>query len=453
MDATPQLNVGVSAGTSGSTISEDTIYRKITLRILPLIFLAYLLAFLDRINVGYAQLQMKTDLGFSDSVYGLGAGIFFLSYLLFEVPSNLLLERIGARMTILRIMVLWGLTSAATMFVSTPTQFYVIRFLLGVFEAGFFPGIILYLTYWYPSSRRAGVTGMFMFAIPVAGIVGGPLSGWIMSTMNGVAGYAGWQWMFLLEGLPTVALGVVCFLFLKNSPAEADWLKPDEKATVQQILSSDSGGSSSSHVPAGREFRQAFFDPRVWLLALIYFATACANYTFTFWLPTMIKGMGVTNVASIGWYSAIPYIFAGAGVLLLTRSSDRFKERRWHVGGALIVAAAALAATTLLQASLAASLAVLCFGAFFQFGAGIGFWAIPPTYLRKEAAAVGIGLVSSIGVVGGFVSPTLLGYIKEQTGSLSNGIYVIASIMVIGGLAVLFALPKTALRVGGTSAD
>lgn len=427
---------------------EDTVYRTITLRLMPLLFVSYLLAFLDRINIGYAQLQMKSDLGFSDAVYGFGAGIFFLSYLLFEIPSNLLLERIGARLTLLRIMFLWGLTSAATMFVSTPTQFYLIRFLLGVFEAGFFPGIILYLTYWYPSSRRGAVTGQFMFAIPVAGIIGGPLSGWIMKSMSGVGGFDGWQWMFLLEGVPTVVLGVVCYFALKNRPSEAAWLSDSDKALVQRLLDADAAGTAPAHASVSSEFRRAVTDPRVWLLAFIYFATACANYTFTFWLPTMIKSLGVSDVARIGWYSAIPYAFAAAGVLVITRSSDKLKERRWHVGGALIVAAIALAFTTLLQSSLVATLAVLCFVGFFQFGAGVAFWAIPPTYLSKEAAAVGIGLVSSIGVTGGFVSPTLLGFIKTQTGSLSNGIFVIVAIMVAGGLAILFALPKRAVRVG-----
>lgn len=428
--------------------NEDNVYRKITLRLMPLLFVSYLLAFLDRINVGYAQLQMKSDLGFSDAVYGFGAGIFFLSYLLFEVPSNLLLERIGARLTLLRIMFLWGVTSACTMFVSTPTQFYVVRFLLGLFEAGFFPGIILYLTYWYPSSRRGAVTGQFMFAIPVAGIIGGPLSGFIMKSMSGVGGYDGWQWMFLFEGIPTAVLGIACYFALKNHPSEAGWLTDADKSLVQRLLDADAAGSAPVHTSISSEFRQAVTDPRVWLLAFIYFATACANYTFTFWLPTMIKSLGVSDVARIGWYSAIPYTFAAAGVLAITRSSDKFKERRWHVGGALIVAAIALALTTQLQSSLVATLVVLCFVGFFQFGAGIAFWAIPPTYLTKEAAAVGIGLVSSIGVLGGFLSPTLLGFIRTQTGSLSYGIYVIAAIMVAGGLAILFALPKRAVRVG-----
>lgn len=448
MARSSHLHVDMPAGGNQLSSDEDSVYRRITLRIMPLLFVSYLLAFLDRINVGYAQLQMKSDLGFSDAVYGFGAGIFFLSYLLFEVPSNLLLERIGARLTLLRIMFLWGVTSAATMFVSTPMQFYVVRFLLGLFEAGFFPGIILYLTYWYPSTRRGAVTGQFMFAIPVAGIIGGPLSGWIMSSMSGVGGIDGWQWMFLIEGIPTAALGIVCYFALKNRPSEAGWLSDSDKTLVQRLLDNDAAGSTPVHSSVATEFRQAVSDPRVWLLALIYFATACANYTFTFWLPTMIKSLGVSDVARIGWLSAIPYAFAAAGVLAITRSSDGFKERRWHVGGTLIIAAIALAFTTQLQSSLTATLIVLCFVGFFQFGAGIAFWAIPPTYLSKEAAAVGIGLVSSIGVLGGFLSPTLLGFIRTQTGSLSYGIFVIAAIMVAGGLATLFALPKRALRVG-----
>ncbi|MFL9966963.1 MFS transporter, partial [Paraburkholderia sediminicola] len=223
---------------------------------------------------------------------------FFLSYLLFEVPSNLLLERIGARLTLLRIMFLWGVTSAATMFVATPTQFYVVRFLLGLFEAGFFPGIILYLTYWYPSTRRGAVTGQFMFAIPVAGIIGGPISGWIMGSLTGVGGLNGWQWMFLLEGLPTAALGIVCYFALKNKPSEAGWLNDSEKDLVQRVLESDAAGSPSAHASVATEFRRAVTDPRVWILAFIYFATACANYTFTFWLPTMIKSLG--SATSVG---------------------------------------------------------------------------------------------------------------------------------------------------------
>jgi D-galactonate transporter len=429
--------------------SLDPLYRKITLRILPLLFLCYLFAFLDRINIGYAKLEMSSDLGFSEAVYGLGAGIFFFSYLLFEVPSNMLLERIGARLTMLRILVLWGMTSAATMFVSSPTQFYVARFLLGIFEGGFFPGIILYLTYWFPSSRRGRVTGMFMFAVPVAGIVGGPVSGLIMTAMDGMHGMRGWQWMFLLEGIPSISLGFICYFFLADNPAKATWLSAAEKAGVMADLAAEKDNRNGSvHGHAAGRFRAAVTDGRVWILALIYFSAACANYAFTFWLPTMIKSLGVGSLALIGWYSAIPYLFAGFGVLGITWSSDRFRERRWHVAGSLILSAAALSLTTFTTDSLAVSIALLCFVAFFEFGAAILFWAIPPTYLSKEAAPVGIALVSSIGVVGGFVSPTLLGYVKSLTGRLDYGIHMVAGIMVIGGLMTLVALPSKALKVG-----
>lgn len=432
-----------------SVAAEQAVYRKITTRLVPLLFLAYLLAFLDRINVGYAKLQMSADLGFSEAVYGLGAGIFFVSYLLFEIPSNLWLERVGVRITMLRIMVLWGLVSASTMFVSTPEQFYFVRLLLGVCEAGFFPGIILYLTYWFPSSRRGKVTGQFMFAIPVAGIIGGPISGWIMSSMNGIHGLSGWQWMFLIEGLPTVLLGCVCYLLLANKPAEATWLSDKEKQLVIDAMAKDADASPAvMHTGTLSKLRLAFSDSKIWLLAFIYFTTACANYTFTFWLPTIIKELGVTEVSHIGALSAIPYIFAALGVLFVSASSDRRKERRWHVGGSLILGALGLASTPFLNNSLAATLTVLSFVGFFQFGAGIAYWAIPSTYLNKSTAAVGIGMVSSIGIIGGFVSPALLGLIKDLTGSLDNGIIAIAVLMLAGGLAILLALPARAVRVG-----
>lgn len=432
-----------------SLVSENAVYRKITLRLVPLLFLSYLLAFLDRINVGYAKLQMSVDLGFSEAVYGLGAGIFFITYVMFEVPSNLWLERVGVRVTMLRIMVLWGLVSASTMFVTTAEQFYIVRLLLGICEAGFFPGIILYLTYWFPSTRRGKVTGQFMFAIPVAGIIGGPISGWIMSSMDGLHGLEGWQWMFLLEGLPTVLLGVVCYFLLANRPSEASWLSEAEKQIVLAGLAKDSDTAS----PGGdtgilRKLKLALTDPKVWLLAFICFALACANYTLTFWMPTIIKGLGVTDISTIGYLSAIPYVTAGLGVLLITASSDRRKERRWHVGGSLILAAIALAITPFLSNSLIATLAVLSFAAFFQFGAGMAFWAIPPTYLTKAAAAVGIGMVSSIGVTGGMVSSALVGFIKNFTGSLDYGLWTIALIALAGGLATLLVLPAKAVRVG-----
>lgn len=430
--------------------TENEVYRKITRRVMPLLFGAYLFAFLDRINVSYAQLQMKVDLGFSDAIYGLGAGIFFLGYLLFEVPSNILLERIGARLTLLRIMVLWGLTSAATMFVSTPMQFYVARFMLGIFEAGFFPGIILYLTYWYPSSRRAAATGQFMFAVPVAGIVGGPLAGWIMSSMDKVAGLGGWQWAFLIEGMPAALFGLVCFLLLRDRPSEAAWLTDAEKELVESVLIADRGGAAQSRGSVRHQLRKALTDIQVWVLTFIYFTCACASYVFTFWLPTMIKDLGVGDIVRIGWYAAIPSAFGGAGIILITRSSDRFRERRWHIGGSLIIAAIALLATTITPSSIAVGLAVFCVCGFFVLGASIAYWTLPPTYLSPDASAVGIALISSIGVIGGFAGPTILGFTKNATGGFTLGICIVAAITIAGGLVTLFALPRSATRVGAS---
>jgi D-galactonate transporter len=428
-------------------MDEAETYRKITRRILPLLFLGYLFAFLDRINIGYAQLQMKSDLGFSDATYGLGAGIFFLSYLLFEIPSNVLLERIGARLTLLRIMVLWGLASAGTMFVATPTEFYVARFLLGLFEAGFFPGIILYLTYWYPSTRRAAVTGQFMFAVPVAGMIGGPLSGWVMSSLDQVGGMAGWRWIFLVEGLPTVLLGVVCYFTLRDRPADAAWLTDVEKALIARNLMADQQGHAGRKVA----LYDLLGDPQVWVLVFVYFACAVASYSFTFWLPAMIKALGIEGFAQIGWWSALPYAFGGAGVLLITRSSDRRRERRWHVGGSLIVAALLLAATAVFSGSRVLDLAILCVCAFFLLGSVIAYWSLPPTYLDAKAAPAGIALISSVGVIGGFVGPTIFGFTKDATGDFAAGIYVVAAIMIAGGVVTLVTLAKGATRVGAAA--
>ncbi|MDR6860736.1 MFS transporter [Variovorax guangxiensis] len=290
-----------SGATRASRSEQDAIWARINWRIVPVILVAYIMAFLDRVNVGYAKLTMQQDLQFSDAVYGLGAGIFFLTYLLFEVPSNLWMEKVGARKTFLRIMVLWGLTSASTAWVSTPLHFYIVRLLLGVFEAGFFPGIILYLTYWYPSSRRGRITGLFLLGIPITGVIGGPLSGWMLKTFDGVGGWHGWQWMFLLEGLPTALIGVIVYLLLPNNPEEAGWLDPREKAIIRQVMKGDRTGHSQPHKHG--KLKAAIADPKTWVLAFVYFACACAVYTVTFWLPTMIKALGITDVALIGWYA------------------------------------------------------------------------------------------------------------------------------------------------------
>ncbi|MBP7657518.1 MAG: MFS transporter, partial [Pseudoxanthomonas sp.] len=354
-----------------------------------------------------------------------------------------------ARLTFLRIMVLWGLTSAATAFVTEAWHFYVIRLLLGMFEAGFFPGIILYLTYWYPSHRRGRVTGLFLFGMPVTGVLGGPLSGMIMGGMEGLGGMHGWQWMFIVEGLPCVLLGLLLYRLLPNKPNEAPWLNDSEKVLVQSVLDAD----HKVDVKPGHhgKLAAALADPKTYVLAFIYFCCACAVYTVTFWLPTMIKGLGITSIGAIGWITAVPYIFGSIGVLVISRSSDRFKERRWHVGGTLVVGAAALFATSFLGTAFTPVMVLLCIAAFFIFGGGSLFWSIPPTYLSREAAASGIAVISSLGILGGFVSPTLIGWIKGATGSIQMGLGALTALVIVGGLTILIGLPKSAVRVGAAA--
>ena len=322
------------------------VYRRVSLRLIPFLFICYVAAYLDRINIGFAQLQMKADLGFSDAVYGLGAGIFFFGYALFEVPSNLLLVRIGARKTLLRIMVLWGLTSAGMMFVTTPTQLYIARFLLGLFEAGFFPGIILYFTYWYPSGMRAKIIALFMSGMAVAGIVGGPLSGWIMNDMAGINGWAGWQWMFLIEGLPAVALGVMAWFLLEDRPGQAKWLSQREKDIIERTLQQDQRDLGPAHHGS---LAGAMRDPKIYILAFAYFTFIAGTYVITFWLPTIVKSFGVSDPLRIGMLTAIPYIIGAIGMVVLSRHSDRTRERRWHAAGAAFLGGAGLVAATFLS--------------------------------------------------------------------------------------------------------
>jgi D-galactonate transporter len=440
------IRPGVTGAAPTAAPEEDAVWSKITWRVMPVILIAYSMAFLDRINVGYAKLTMQQDLQFSDAVYGLGAGIFFITYLIFEVPSNLWLEKIGARLSFLRIMVLWGLTSAATAWVATPTQFYIVRLLLGVFEAGFFPGVILYLTYWYPSHRRGRVTGLFLFGMPITGAIGGPLSGWIMKNWDGVSGWHGWQWLFVLEGIPTVLIGFIVYFLLANKPAEAKFLSEHEKRVVVRVMDADQKGAAVPHHHG--KLAAAFADPKTWVLAFVYFVCAAAVYTLTFWMPTMVKALGVKDIASIGWYTSIPFVCGSIAVLVLSRSSDHFKERRMHVAIPLMLGVMALYATAFLTDSFVPAMVMLSVAAALIFGGGALFWSIPPTYLSREAAATGIAVISSLGILGGFVSPTLIGYVKTVTGSINNGLLVMTLLTCAGGLTLLLAVPKSALRVG-----
>ncbi|MET0980574.1 MAG: MFS transporter [Telluria sp.] len=419
------------------------VYRRVSLRLIPFLFICYVAAYLDRINIGFAQLQMKADLGFSDAVYGLGAGIFFFGYALFEVPSNLLLERIGARKTLLRIMVLWGLTSAGMMFVTTPTQLYVARFLLGLFEAGFFPGIILYFTYWYPSGMRAKIIALFMSGMAVAGIIGGPLSGWIMNDMAGINGWAGWQWMFLIEGLPAVALGVMAWFLLEDRPGQAKWLSQREKDIIERTLQQDQRDLGPAHHGS---LVGAMRDPKIYILAFAYFTFIAGTYVITFWLPTIVKSFGVSDPLRIGMLTAIPYIIGAIGMVVLSKHSDRTRERRWHAAGAAFLGGAGLVAATFLSDNLALALVALSFATIGILATMPLFWAMPTAYLSGPAAAGGIALINSLGLIGGFVSPFVIGWFKTATGRVDYGLYFVTALMVLGAIVLLIGVPAKALR-------
>lgn len=394
--------------------------------------LCYGVAYLDRVNVGFAKLQMLEDLGFSDTVYGLGAGLFFIGYFIFEVPSNVILYRVGARIWIGRIMITWGLISAAFVFVSSPAVFYTMRFLLGAAEAGFYPGIILYLTCWYPSDRRARVITVFMTAIPISGIFGGPLSGWIMSSMVGYAGWTGWQWMFLIEALPAVVLGVAAMLYLDNDIASATWLTPDEKALLEANLARDRA-SVADH----GSLTALFADRRVWHMCAIYFAVVMGQYGLTFWLPTLIQVSGASGVLEVGLLTAIPYAGAGLAMIWLGRSADRHRERRWHLAVPLLAGAVGVALSAAYGNATWPAVLCLTLAAAGALSAAPLFWSLPTAFLGGMAAAAGIATINSVGNLAGFVSPYMVGWLRDTTGSTETGMYLLAGILVLGATGVL----------------
>jgi D-galactonate transporter len=414
----------------------DQLYSHVSRRLMPFLFLCFVAAYLDRVNVGFAKLQMQAELQFSDAVYGVGAGIFFIGYFLFEVPSNLLMTRTGARIWIARIMISWGLISSALMFTTSAASFYVLRFLLGVAEAGFFPGIILYLTYWYPAQRRARMVALFMSGVAVAGVVGGPLSGWIMKACAGLNGWSGWQWLFLLEGLPSVLLGVWTLFYLDDGIRAARWLSEDDKLALERELAGER--SQQQHLPLGRLFGSA----RVWLLALVYFLCVMGLYGVSFWLPQLIKNSGVTDVLNIGLLSAVPYGVAAVTMVLAARHSDRTGERRWHTALAALAGALGLVAATIYSDNTAIALAALSVATAGILSTFPIFWSLPTAMLGGAAAAAGIAMINSVGNLAGFVAPYLVGTIRDATGSTASGIYLIAASLAAGALLVVAAVRR-----------
>lgn len=416
-----------------TSVDEASVYRKVTWRIVPFLMLCYVVAYLDRVNVGFAKLQMLSDLKFSDTVFGLGAGVFFLGYFLFEVPSNILLHKVGARRWIARIMITWALISGAFMFVTTPLSFYVMRFLLGLAEAGFFPGIILYLTYWFPAQRRARMVCTFMTAIPIAGLIGGPLSGWIMERFAGVNGYAGWQWLFVLEAVPAIILGIVVLLYLDDGIRSAKWLNESEKRVLEAHIEKEAEAKVGHP-----SLRAMFADPRVWLMALIYFCCVMGQYGLTFWLPSLIKTAGIKGVLNIGMFTAIPYAAAMVTMLYLGYSSDKHGERRWHLViplllGAIGLVGSALAGTTNTEVAIV----FLCIAAAGVLSSAPLFWSLPTAFLHGMAAAAGIAAINSVGNLAGFISPFLIGAIKDLTQSTDIAMYMLAGVLVAGAVIVM----------------
>lgn len=407
------------------------LYARVTGRLIPLLFSCYVAAYLDRVNIGFAKLQMLHDLRLSETIYGLGAGIFFIGYFLFEIPSNIILHRVGARLWIARVMLTWAVISAAMLFVKSPTAFYVLRFLLGVAEAGFFPGVILYLTYWYPSSRRAGILALFMTGIPVAGLIGGPISGWILHDMAGVRGLAGWQWLFLIEAVPSFLLGLAVLRYLDDGIAGARWLTDEEKALLARSIAEDQTLVSS------HSLRDGLTNRRVWLLSAIYFCLIAGLYGAGFWLPTLIQRTGVESALTIGILTIVPNATAAVAMVAISRRSDRTRERRWH----LITPALIGATGWLLTVRFGTDTAIAVSGMSLAM-AGVTtslsqFWCLPTAMLAGAAAATGIALVNSIGNLAGFLGPWVMGWLVDRTGSTDTGVIVLAGVMAIGSLLVL----------------
>lgn len=433
------------------TPTESAVVAKLTRRLIPFLFLLYIVAYIDRINVGFAKLQMSTQLHFNEQVYGLAAGIFFAGYFFFQIPSNLILKRVGARRWIALLMVVWGAISASMMLVTTARSFYAFRFALGVAEAGFFPGVILYLRSWFPAAARARTIALFMTAAALAGVIGGPISGYVLS-MEHTGNLAGWQWLFLLEGLPAILLGAVVYFRLPDNPADATWLNAEDRAWLLQSLQQENETHSAADLstpqgaPQQRRWWDAFLNPTVLLLSVIYFGLNTSSYGISLWLPSMVKGISSAGNFKVGIISALPYIVAAIGMVIVGRHSDRTGERRWHVAtpalaGAFAFLAAAYSTSTLV---VVAALCVAVLGTFAMLGP---FWAIPTSMLNAATASAGIAFINSIGNLGGFAGPYILGLTRNSSGNFKSGLLVLAAAMMLcAGLAILIRIPRAELH-------
>jgi ACS family tartrate transporter-like MFS transporter len=431
-----QSAAAIASSTTKSEIETSTI-RTISWRLIPFLVLAYFFSYLDRVNLGFAALTMNAELKFSPTIFAWGAGIFFIGYFIFEVPSNLALEKFGASRWIARIMVSWGIVSACMALVTGVASFYGLRFLLGVAEAGFFPGIILYLTYWYPAEYRGRFLAAFAIAVPVSTVIGAPISGLLLG-LDGAMGLKGWQWLFIIEGVPAVLLGIVTWFYLTDRPEKADWLTPQQKTWLASRLAAENAAKQAAqHLTLG----QALTSPKVIMLSLIYFGFVGALYGMQFWLPQIVKAFGLSN-AQTGFVTAIPYLFGTIAMILWARHSDASRERVMHVGAPLLLTAAALAASSTIADPFLTMvvLTVAAIGVFCTFGV---FWTLPTAWLSGAAAAGAIALINSVGNLAGFAGPYLIGWVKEATGNTSTGLLVLALLPLIGGVMVFLGGHET----------
>lgn len=445
-----QTDGGPAPAAQSGDAFEDATFRRVVWRLVPLLFLGYFMAYLDRVNVGFAKLQMASDLHLSDEVYGFGAGIFFLGYVFFEVPSNLVLQRVGARKWIARIMITWGLISASFMFADqmhwgpvsaafgttdAEFSFYVLRLLLGIAEAGFYPGVILYLTFWFPAHRRAHVVALFITAVPLTGVIGNPLNGAIMQFLDGAHGMRGWEWLFLVEGIPSVVLGLVVLAMLPDGPQSAKWLSSQERSLIERRIAEEEGSKAGgSH---RSQFREILFDVRIWVLAFAYMCASAGSYATTFWGPTIIQEAGIAadDFLQIGLLMMAPYCFSAVCIVLWARHSDRTGERRWHASLAMLFEVAGLLVLAFAGHSTIASLigvGLVSFGVLAWLSV---FWSIPTSFLSGAAAAGGIAMINGLSNFGGYFGPDLVGAIRD-----ANGGDNMPAFLTLAGLALICSI-------------
>lgn len=409
-----------------STAALDAVVRKVAWRLIPILFLAYVINFIDRVNISFAKMQMSQVLGLDDVAFGIGAGMFFVGYFLFEVPSNMILERIGARRWVPVIMIAWGIATTAMAWVTTAAGFYALRFLIGFAEAGFFPGIVLFMTYWFPVSHRGRMMAVFMMALAISGVIGGPVCGAIIEYLDGRSGLAGWQWLMIATGLPCMVVGAAIYLMVTDRPDDARWLSDGERQLLKDAL-----GNPKKPVPS---LRAGFTNFWSWNSALVYFLLVCGGYGFSFWLPTLLRNAGVASTATVGWLVAIPNLIGAIGMILLSRNSDRTQERRWHLVACFVLGALGYAICAL-DLSNTWVLVVGCAVGYTGVLAAIPIsWTVPTRMLPPSATAVGIAIIASVGNLGGFVAPVVIGKMSAITGSFAGGLWIIAGLLVFGSI-------------------